>query len=149
MFAREKQNKQAEKEKRAAHRDYKEKIKTRGDWTREAQTAFNAFIRARDSLQPCISCDRHHNGQYHAGHYRSVGSAAHLRFNELNVHKQCAPCNNHLSGNLISYRVNLIKKIGINSVEELEQDNKTTKWSIDYIKSIKKIYKAKLKELNA
>ena len=53
----------------------KEKLKTRNEWLKEAQIAFNAFIRIRDIELPCISCGRHHTGQYHAGHYRSVGSA--------------------------------------------------------------------------
>jgi hypothetical protein len=36
-----------------------------------AQNAFNAFIRERDKHQPCISCQRVHVGQYHAGHYKT------------------------------------------------------------------------------
>jgi len=115
----------------------------RGHWTKKAQAAFNAYIRLRDGKEPCISCGRHHTGQYHAGHYRpSVHSL--LRFAELNVHKQCAPCNNHKSGNLVEYRIALIKKIGIDNVEALEVANDTKRWTVDELKQIEKIYKAKI-----
>ncbi|WP_258530002.1 recombination protein NinG [Pseudomonas aeruginosa] len=61
-----------------------------------------------------------HDGQYHAGHYRSVGSHPELRFDEDNVHKQCAPCNNHKSGDVVNYRINLVAKIGAAAVARLE-----------------------------
>ncbi|MBF3209581.1 recombination protein NinG, partial [Pseudomonas aeruginosa] len=83
----------------------KERLKSRADHLREAQQAFNEFIRLRDADQPCISCGRHHDGQYHAGHYRTVAASPELRFEPLNVHKQCAPCNNHKSGDIVNYRI--------------------------------------------
>ncbi len=94
------------KKERVRLRIKKELLKTRGDWLREAQTGFNKFIRLRDINEPCISCGRYHEGQYHAGHYRTIGSNPELRFNELNVHKQCSACNNHKSGNIVEYRLN-------------------------------------------
>lgn len=134
-------------EQRIAHREAKERIKTRGDHTKDAQAAFNAFIRARDSGEPCISCGRHHQGQYHAGHYRTVGANPELRFNELNVHKQCAPCNDHLHGNLINYRIELIKRIGQDKVDWLEGKHDPQHYSIEDLKGIKAKYKLKLKSL--
>ena len=116
--------------------------------TRRAQTAFNAYIRKRDEKEACISCGRHHQGQYHAGHYRSVGSSPENRYNELNVHKQCSACNNHLSGNLIPYRVNLIDKIGLDAVEFIENSSKAKKYTVEELKEIEQEYKRKLKELN-
>tara|TARA_R110002012_G_scaffold38178_1_gene106606 strand:- start:4 stop:540 length:537 start_codon:yes stop_codon:yes gene_type:complete len=116
--------------------------------TRRAQTAFNAYIRKRDEKEACISCGRHHQGQYHAGHYRSVGSSPENRYNELNVHKQCSACNNHLSGNLIPYRVNLIDKIGLDAVELIENSSKAKKYTVEELKEIEQEYKRKLKELN-
>ena len=114
---------------------------------KKAQEIFNRYIRERDKDLPCISCGRHHDGQYHAGHFRSTGSAPHLRFNEDNVHKQCSPCNNYLSGNLVQYRSNLIRKIGIDRVEKLEEDNTYRKYTIDDYKKIIEKYKLKLKEI--
>lgn len=134
-------------EQRIAHQAAKERIKTRGEHTKDAQTAFNAYIRARDSWLPCISCGRHHQGQWHAGHYRTVGANPELRFNELNVHKQCAPCNDHLHGNLINYRIELIKRIGQDKVDWLEGKHEAAHLSIDELKEIKTIYKLKFKEL--
>ena len=112
-----------------------------------AQTAFNAFIRARDSKEPCISCQRHHSGQYHAGHFKTTGARSELRFNEDNCHKQCAPCNNHLSGNIEHYRPNLIKKIGRERVEALDVQQ-VLKWDCDTYRDIELLYKDKLKRLN-
>ena len=125
----------------------KKALKSRADWLKEAQAVFNKFIRMRDESQPCISCGRHHTGQYHAGHYRTVGAAPELRFNELNVHKQCAPCNNHLSGNLLEYRRKLVAKIGIEKVEWLEGKHEAKKYTIDEILEIKKHYQQKIKEM--
>jgi hypothetical protein len=125
----------------------KEKLKTRSDWMKEAQTAFNSYIRQRDDKSPCISCGRHHSGQYHAGHYLSVGARPELRFNEDNVHKQCSTCNTHLHGNLILYRANLIDKIGKEMVEWLEGPHNIQKYTADDLAKIKKKYKEKLKQL--
>jgi len=125
----------------------KEAIKSKSEWLKEAQVVFNKYIRLRDEHLPCISCGRFHAGQYHAGHFRSVGSSPQLRFNELNCHKQCSVCNNYLSGNQLKYRERLIAKIGQSQVEQLEADNEAAHYSIDEIKAIKGIYKQKCKEL--
>lgn len=125
----------------------REKLKTAKDFKKDLQVVFNRFIRLRDADQPCISCQRYHSGQYHAGHYKGVGSTGELRFEELNVHKQCAPCNNHLSANLINYRVNLISKIGVDKVEWLEGPHKAKKYTIEKLKDLIKHYKSKCKEL--
>jgi hypothetical protein len=128
-------------------RKMKAKIKTKSQWTKEAQAAFNKYIRLRDAGQPCISCQRHHQGQMHAGHYRSIGSAPELRFEEKNNNLQCAPCNNHLSGNLIEYRKGLIAKIGIDEVEWLEGKHESKKYTIEQLKEIKAQYSKKVLEI--
>lgn len=122
-------------------------IKSRADWAREAQAAFNAWIRARDAEKPCISCGRHHTGQFHAGHYLSRGARPELAYEPDNCHKQCAPCNTHLSGNVALYRVNLVKLIGLERVEWLEGPHPAKHYSVDDLKEIKATYKRKLKEL--
>jgi hypothetical protein len=124
-----------------------EKLKTRSDWLKDVQKVFNQFIKERDQTEPCISCGRHHTGQYHAGHYLSVGARPNLRFEENNVHKQCAPCNTYLSGNLINYRINLIKKIGLEEVEQLESDINPRKYTIDDLKNIIEVYRKRVKML--
>lgn len=144
----EKQKQAAKKVERDELAKRKEAVKSRGEWQAEAQKEVNAYVRLRDAAQPCISCGRHHTGQYHAGHYRSVGSAPHLRFDvDRNIHKQCQPCNTHLHGNLVLYRKELINKIGLIAVEELESDQSPKRYSIDDLKDIKTTYAAKAREL--
>ena len=123
------------------------KLKTRRDHLKEAQAAFNAFIRARDAALPCISCGRHHTGSYDAGHYRSVGAQPALRFNETNCHKQCVPCNNHKSGNIVEYRIRLVQKIGREPVELLEIEHEPARWTVEQLIEIKNHYRARLKQL--
>lgn len=124
-----------------------EKSKTRGTHLRELQGAFNAWVRARDAGHACISCGRHHRGQLHAGHYRSVGSEPALRFEPDNVHLQCAPCNTHLSGNLIPYRANLIRKIGIERVDWIEGPHIPKKLTVAEIGEMKAFYRAEVRRL--
>ena len=137
----------AAKVERASIKARKEAIKSRADWAKEAQQAFNAWVRARDDGLPCISCGRHHQGQWHAGHYLSTGARPELRFTESNVHRQCAPCNTHLSGNAVLYRIGLINRIGSDAVEWLEGPHLLPKWTADDYKAIRDAYRQKLKEM--
>jgi len=146
-YGRDQARKAAKKKADKDNREAKERIKPRSKWLGDAQGAVNSYVRYRDKDLPCISCGRHHQGQYHAGHYRSVGSAPELRFETLQIHKQCAPCNNHLSGNLIPYRINLIAKVGREVVDWIEGAHEAKKYTIDEIKAIKAEYMTKLKEL--
>ena len=127
-----------------AHREAKVKAKTKAQWMKEAQAAFNKFIRIRDGNH-CISCGKQSSGQIHGGHYRTTKAAPELRFNELNCHSQCAQCNNYLSGNLVSYRKNLVAKIGIELVEWIEGPHDPKHYTIDDLKAIKKEYTDRLK----
>ena len=132
---------------RKAIREAKEKIKPRAAYMKEAQTAFNAWVRARDADQPCISCGRHHQGKYDAGHYRSVGSNPALRFEPLNCHRQCVPCNQHKSGNAIEYRIGLVARIGAEAVAWLEGRHEPKHYSIDDLKQIKARYLALVRDI--
>ncbi|MCD2760283.1 recombination protein NinG [Pseudomonas aeruginosa] len=130
----------------------KERLKSRADHLREAQQAFNAFIRERDRLAgyPCISSGRplDWNGNaVDAGHYRSTGAAPHLRFDERNCHAQSKQENRYLSGNAADYRIGLIARIGLAAVEALEADNTVRKYTVEDLKQIKATYRAKLREL--
>lgn len=121
-------------------KEAKQRIKTKAEWLREAQAAFNAFVRIRDDKEPCISCQRFHSGKYDAGHYRTTKAAPQLRFNLWNNHKQCQPCNRHLSGNITEYRINLVKKIGAERVDWIESNNESKPYSIEYARRAKKIF---------
>ena len=124
-----------------------QKFKSLADWAKEAQKEFNTFIRLRDADLPCISCGRHHQGQYHAGHFLSVGARPELRFDESNVHKQCAPCNTYLSGNAVLYRKGLVDCIGLAGVESLEGPHPTRHYTVDELKAIKTDYAARTRAL--
>lgn len=151
---REKKQKAFEKQQREKEVKARDKLKARKlavkplkYFTQQAQNAFNAYIRYRDRNEPCISCDRFHEGQYHAGHYRTTGANPELRFNEDNCHKQCAPCNNHLSGNIEKYTPNLIAKIGRERFDILMGFHELPKWKREDYERIRDHYRKKLKEL--
>lgn len=140
-------NSKVEKSAKSELRQRKMEVKPIGYWMKRAQSAFNAWVRARDAGQPCISCGRHHQGQNHAGHYRPSGSNPELRFEPDNCHLQCAPCNSHLSGNLTAYRPALIAKIGLDRVEFLEGPHEPKRYRREDYQAIEAEYKAKLKKL--
>ena len=148
-WAKDKASRDKQKERDKKHRERKKRFNDndRSLRTKMAQKAFNDFVRARDANLPCVSCDRFHDGQYHAGHYRTVGAHPDLRFEEANCHKQCSVCNNHKSGNIADYRIELVKRIGVEKVEWLEGPHEAKKYTCEELKEIELKYKHKLKEL--
>ena len=131
-----------------------EAIKPRGKLIAEADRAFCAYIRKRDQLAgyACISSGKPldwSGNNVDAGHYRSRGSAPHLRYDERNCHAQSKHDNRYLSGNAVDYRIGLISRIGLAEVEALEADQKPRKYSNDDLIAINAKYVAKLKALKA
>lgn len=127
-------------------------LKTKRDYIKEAQVAFNAFCRLRDQLagHACISSGRPldwSGNAVDAGHYRSVGSAPHLRFDEDNCHAQSKHDNQWKSGNAVDYRLGLIARIGLARVEALEADNTVKKWTTDELIALRDHYRAKVREM--
>lgn len=130
----------------------KEALKSRGEHMREAQQAFNEYIRTRDQAAGhlCISSGKPldwSGNAVDAGHYRSVGSAPHLRFDERNCHAQSKQDNRFLSGNAVDYRIGLIARIGQEAVDALESDQSVRKYTVEEIKAIKAKYRAITREL--
>jgi uncharacterized Zn finger protein (UPF0148 family) len=116
-------------------------------WLKKTQADCNAYIRERDRDDGCISCGTRKPVQYCAGHYRPMGVNSALRFSPLNIHKQCnRNCNMAKSGNLTKYRPRLIKKIGLDMVEWLENNHETKRWTIEECKELRKAFKQMLKE---
>ena len=128
-------------------REAKERLRTRREWMKLAQTAFNKFIRERDSIMPCVSCHMPmtYGGQWHAGHYRTTAAAPQLRFDESNVHRQCAQCNLRKSGNIVEYRKRLVERIGLAEVERLESDNAIHRYTVEELKGVIDLYREKLR----
>jgi len=124
----------------------REALKTKGDYVKEAQAAFNSYIRERDYGKPCISCGSFETsngltgGSRDAGHYRSRGAAPHLRFHVLNCHSQCKKCNRQLSGNAAEMRKGVALRIGLDRLIELESDDTPRQYTIEDLKRIKRIF---------
>ncbi len=139
----------ADKVARKDLRERKEKLKPLKWFSDRAQSEFNKFIRLRDKGLPCISCGKPDSGdhQRHASHYRSRGGCSFLRFDENNVHASCSQCNNHMSGNIINYTPELIKKVGENEFDRIQNAPKSYKWSRDELIEIYEKYKGKCREL--
>lgn len=124
----------------------KEDLMSLSDWLKIAQTHFNTYIRYRDKDQLCISCQKPPLKK-NAGHFFNANNHYSVRFDERNVHLQCEHCNTFLSGNLIPYRENLIKKIGVQEFEDLSKiANETRKFNIQEVKELINIYKNKIKK---
>lgn len=115
----------------------------------KAQKSFNEFIRLRDAKLGCVSCDKPHDwhGQFHCGHFKTVGARPDLRFNEDNCHKQCSVCNNYLSGNLIEYKLELDNRIGPDRLLALDVELKPKKYTAEDYKNIHTEYQQKIKVL--
>ena len=137
---------------RRADRAKRESLKTRSDWIKDAQKAFNAYIRTRDAHLACVCCGLplgHGDigGGYDCGHYRSVGSAPHLRFDERNAHAQRKQCNRYGAGRAVDYRIGLIARIGREAVESLESEQAPKHYTIPDLIAIRDKYRAMTKQL--
>ena len=133
-------------------RERKEKLRTRSEWLKLAQKAFNESIRVRDAGKPCISCGASQGdvvlgGAFDAGHYRSVGSAPHLRFHTWNCALQCVRCNRYRGGSPHEYRKGLIDRRGLEIVEALEQDDRPRNYKIHDLKRIIELCKKRTKQV--
>jgi len=144
----------------AEFKEMKERVSAQGTKAKAmkaAQSAFNAFIRARDEKLPCISCGKSKvvsggykgAGGWDAGHYRSRGATPELRFHEDNVFKQCVSCNRDQSGNVVNMRIGILKRIGQERIDFIEGPHKTIKHSLQDLRNIQSDYKAKLKSITS
>ncbi len=161
-IARQKQEREKQEElkrRRRRTREQKEALKSVPDLIKEAQTAFNAYIRLRDEGLPCISCGTtdpptYHGGAWDCGHYLTRGAHPELRFEESNAHRQCKACNGG-SGRFAGkgrtvqeeYRERLIQRIGLEQVEWLEGPHTVHKWTKDELREIRTEYRRKAREL--
>jgi hypothetical protein len=137
-------------EDRKKTREKLDAMRTKPQLVKIAQVSFNKYIRERDLLKPCISCGKPpstESNQTDAGHFRSVGSAPHMRFVEDNVHGQCKHCNQYLAGAVLEYRKGLIERIGLARVEQIESDQTVRKYTREGLQEIARHYNAEAKRL--
>lgn len=119
-------------------------------WIKKAKEACHAYIRLRDKDKGCISCGKPLvNGNTDAGHLWSSHSSSYIRYHEFNINGQCSrPCNKDLSGDPNNYRINFVKRYSKELLEELDSIAHLEKrYTIEDLKEITEIYKAKIKNL--
>ena len=123
----------------------KQKLKTQAQLRNPIKLHFQKWCRLRDEKEPCISCGTT-EAKWDGGHYLKAEIYSGVIFDERNVNKQCSYCNQYLDGNTAAYRQGLIKKIGLDQVillEELANETRTKKWTIEELQQIKNKYKIK------
>ena len=129
-------------------RRMKEELKTTSDYVKEAQKWVNKFVRLRDKDKGCVSCGSPLVGKYDAGHFFSAGGHGSVRFDLRNIHSQCVFCNQHLHGDLYNYHKELLKRIGSEEFNKLEQRSKGVhKHDKEELKQLIKEFKQKCKEI--
>lgn len=143
----ERQRKETTQQERRSLKVRKLAVQPRSYFIKQAQQAVNAYIRERDKHLPCVSCGTLSAAQWDAGHYRTTAAAPQLRFDPRQIWKQCSVCNQHKSGNLVPYRAELIRRIGLAEVESIEGNHDRHRWTIEECKAIKAEYVQKLKDL--
>ncbi len=145
--AQERQRKKEVQQERKTLKVRKLAVQPLSHFHKQTQQAFNQFIRTRDADDPCISCGRMHEGQWHAGHYRTVKSSPETRYDEDGCHKQCMPCNHHLSGNIPNYKPRLIEKIGQAAFDRLMGAHELKKWKREELQELAAFYRQKTRDL--
>ncbi|EMM0378126.1 recombination protein NinG [Pluralibacter gergoviae] len=147
--SRAKKRKSAEKKQRAAWREKKAAVKPLNHWIGMTQRAVNDWRREMLLVAGygCISCGTTTAIAWHAGHYRTTAAAPQLRFNPDNIWLQCSACNVHKSGNIEAYRANLIRQIGEERVQALENNNETHRYTREELADIRAKARADLRAL--
>lgn len=128
-----KSKKAKEKAQKATHKAQKAQVKA-GDIRHQhklTQATVNRLCLLLDQGKPCISCGRPDGGGRlrNAGHFKSRGANSGLRYDLLNLHGQCVPCNLYQSGNIEGYRSGLIERYGSAIVEYLDTAPRVRAWT--------------------
>ena len=110
---------------------------------------FAKFIRLRDSKKyhACITCNQKKSyEELQAGHYLAAGNCGFgLLFDEENVNGECSYDNGFNPNHQHEYRINLVKRIGLEKVRMLEQRYKDSHYGGKITKEFtKKEYEAKI-----
>jgi hypothetical protein len=146
-----KQKAKQQRQERAQDKVKREAMKTRSDYLKEAQAAWNAYVRARDFGKPCCSCgatpEQSFGGTMDCSHYRSRGSAPHLAFHLHNAAAACVKCNRYLGGNVVALRAGLVERFGEERILAVEADQRPRNYSKDDLIRIKRIFSKKTRRL--
>ena len=147
--ARKRLDNKASKAVRAKHAIDKKSVKRRSDWYATYQALVNQWVtKVRDVDEACCTCGtRKPDIKYDAGHFYTVAARPDIRFNTMNIHKQCNQnCNVYGSGMRLEYKEFIIGRYGQWALDELTLEGKPLKdqfptWSDieDEIKRYRKI----------
>lgn len=134
----------------------KQAIKTIPQLKADLQDVFNLCMRLEDEAagNGCICCGKFPTaaalaqlgGAWDCCHFRSRGSADHLRYNEDNAWRGLKDCN---TWGHTDYRGGLIKRIGIERVEALESNQTGMKWTREWLEEKRVHYLARVRALRA
>lgn len=146
-----KQKQKAQRVERAVDRKRKQDMKTIPQLKSDLQEVFNLCMRLEDEAagHGCICCGKFPTaaamaqlgGAWDCCHYRSRGSADHLRYNEDNAWRGLKDCN---KWGHKDYRGGLIDRIGIERVEALESNQTGMKWTREWLLERKEHYAARV-----
>lgn len=154
--ARAKREKEEAKERaveRKADREKKVALKSRAKWLSECQAIVNKYVRLKAfrAGEGCYTCGatpaQKFGGTYDAGHFRSVGSAPHLRYWIPQIKLQCIPCNRHKGGQALLFRRHLVQEHGSDWVEALEGRQEVAKFTVDYLQRLKAVMSKRVRRL--
>jgi hypothetical protein len=130
------------------------------------QTVFNKMRKLEELLwfklkrkEPeCISCGKV-NMDWCCGHYKTVGSSGHLRFDRVNTYLQCNKyCNMSLSGNITGtkqtrgYQKGLIDRFGNDKAEEINnycERDAIKKWNGQELIKMRSEFNADIRRLES
>jgi hypothetical protein len=115
-----------------------------------AEAVINRYVRVRDRFYGCISCDKPSHwsgGDWHASHFKSVGSNSALRFHLWNIHKACDQCNWFQAGNVLKYEVRLRLKIGDDKVDFLKNHPRSREYTREYLTRLKTVMGKRLRRM--
>lgn len=138
------------KREKAEAREHKAKLadsKPLAHWLALTERVVNHYVLTRDAKLTCISCGTGRTVQWEAGHYHSVGSHPELRFDPININKQCHRCNKDMGGNLAMYAIGLEAKWGKEERDRLDGPHPAAKFTREALAAIRKEFAAMTRQL--
>jgi len=120
--ARQRLDNKAKKAAKVKHAIDKKSVKRRSDWYATLQALVNQWVtKVRDIDEACCTCGtRKPDIKYDAGHFFTVAARPDIRFNTMNIHKQCnQKCNVYGSGMRLEYKEFIIARYGQEGLDEL------------------------------
>jgi len=138
---------------RKQHKERKKQVKGLPHWKKETQKVINKYVRMRDKDLPCISCGKWDHelkeaigkGKWDAGHYKTVGARPEMRFNTLNINKQCLGCNSFQGGNIKGQQEGIIGRYGKDRLDWLDGPHESPNYTIEQLERMRRIFNRKIR----